>query len=100
MALGVIRGARWSRGWRAGLPIFWIGSRFKSRLGSKFRLRFLLYLCPVANSAMISTLTAHCQWKEETVREGTDHPTSYALAKKMKSLTLYTHGCPWASLRN
>src|SRR6218665_915042 len=49
---------------------------------------------------MMSTLTAHCQWEDETVRERTGHPPSYAEAKKVKSLTLHTHGCPRASLRD
>jgi len=49
---------------------------------------------PLANSSMMSTLTAHCQWKGETVRESSGHPTSYAVAKKMKSLTLHTCGYP------
>jgi len=49
---------------------------------------------------MMSTLTVHCQWEDETVREMTGHPPSYAEAKKMKSLTLYTHGCPRVSLRD
>ena len=52
------------------------------------------------NSAMMSTLTAHCQWEDETVRERTGHPPSYAVAKKMKLLTLHTHGCPRSSLRD
>ena len=43
---------------------------------------------PVANSAMMSTLTANCQWEDEMVWERTGHPPSYAEAKKMKSLTL------------
>src|SRR6218665_2719491 len=47
---------------------------------------------------MMSTLTAHCQWEDETVRERTCHPPSYAGAKKMKSITLHTHGCLRASL--
>ena len=55
---------------------------------------------PLANSAMTSTLTVHCQWEDETVRERTGHPPSYAEAKKMKSLTLHTHGCLRASLRD
>jgi len=46
------------------------------------------------------TLTAHCQWADENVMERTGHPPSYAEAKNMKSLTLYTHGCPRASLRD
>ena len=33
-------------------------------------------------------------------KERTGHPPSYAVAKKMKSLTLHTHGCPRASLRD
>src|SRR6218665_36552 len=68
------------------------GPGFKSRPGQKSGLRFLLHLCPLANSAMNSTLTAHCQWEVETVRERTGHQPSYAEAKKMKSLTLHTHG--------
>src|SRR6218665_3288234 len=47
---------------------------------------------------MMSTLTAHCHWEDKTVRERTGHPSSYAVAKKMKSLTLHTPGCPRASL--
>jgi len=45
---------------------------------------------PLDNSAMMSTLTAHCQWEDETVRERTGHKPSYDEAKKMKSLTLHT----------
>ena len=48
---------------------------------------------PLANSAMMSTLTLHCQWENEMVRERTGRLPSYAEAKKMKSLTLHTHGC-------
>ena len=66
----------------------------------KYGSRFLLHLRPLANSAIMSTLTARCPWKDETVRERTDHPPSYAEAKKMKSLTLHTHGCSRASLRD
>ena len=47
---------------------------------------------PLANSAMMSTRTVHCQWEGETVRERTGHPPSYGEAKKMKSLELNTHG--------
>src|SRR6218665_2480318 len=61
--------------------------------GQKFGSRFLLHRRPLANSAMMSPLTAHCQWEDETVRERTGQPPSYAEAKKMKSLTLHTHGC-------
>ena len=45
----------------------------------------------------MSTLTVHCRWEDETARERTGHPPSYAEAKKMKSLTLHTHGCLRAS---
>jgi len=57
----------------------------------------MFHLRPLANSAMMSTLNAHCQWEDETVRERTGHPSLYAAAKKMKSLTLHTHGCLRAS---
>ena len=56
-------------------------------------------LCPLANSAMMNTLTnvnIHCQWENEMVREGTDHQPWYAEAKKLKSLTFHTHGSPRA----
>src|SRR6218665_878827 len=76
------------------------GSGIKSRQGQKFDSRFLLHLRPLAKSAMMNTLTAHCQWEDKTVKERTCHPHSCAEAKKMKSLTLHTHGCPGASLRD
>ena len=62
--------------------------------------RFLFHLRPLANSDMMSTLTAYCQREDETVRKRICHPPSYAEAKKMKSLTLHTHGCLRASLRD
>jgi len=49
---------------------------------------------------MMSALTVHYQLEDETVRERIDHPPSYAEAKKMKSLTLHTHGCLRASFRD
>jgi len=49
---------------------------------------------PSSQLSYDSTLTTHCQWEDETVRERTGHPPSYAVAKKMESLTLYTNGCP------
>src|SRR6218665_2700844 len=75
-------------------------SGLKSRPGQKFGSRFLLHLHPLAYSAMMSTLTIHCQWEDEMVRETTGHPLSHAKAKKLKSLILHTHGCPRASLRD
>src|SRR6218665_535231 len=48
---------------------------------------------PLANSAIMSTLTVHCQWEDEAVRDRTGHPPSYAKAKKLKSLPNSSH--PW-----
>src|SRR6218665_1639646 len=45
------------------------GLEFKSPPGQKFGSRFLL-ACTLANSAMMSTLTVQCQWKDG----GTDIP--------------------------
>src|SRR6218665_1533516 len=73
---------------------------FKSGRGQKFGSRFLFLLRPLASSTVMSTLTAHCQWEDETVRERTGYPPSYAEAEKMESLTLHTHGCPRASLKD
>ena len=49
---------------------------------------------------MMSTLAIHCQWEDEMMRERNGHPPSYAGANKMKSLTLHTHSCIKASLRD
>jgi len=36
-------------------------------------------------------------WEDGTAREMTGvHPPSYAEAKKVKSLAIHIHGCPWA----
>ena len=51
------------------------GSGFKARAAISFQIS--APPVPLANSAMMSTLTAHCWWKYETVREGTGHPTSF-----------------------
>jgi len=48
----------------------------------------------------MSTLTTHCKWEDETVRERTGHPPSYVEAKKIKLLKLRTHGYPRGSLRD
>ena len=45
---------------------------------------------PIAKSAMMSALTIHC--KREDERKRTSHLPSFAETKKMKSLTLQTHG--------
>jgi len=47
----------------------------------------------------MSTLTVHHLWKDNMAREKIGHLPSYAETKKMKSLTLHTHDCPRASLR-
>ena len=76
------------------------GSGFKSRSGRRLYSRFLLLLRPLANSATMNMLTEHCQLGDEMARERTGHPPSSAVAKKIKSLTLHTHGCSWASLKD
>jgi hypothetical protein len=38
----------------------------------------------------MSTLTIHCRWEDYAARERTSHPTSYADAKKMMTLTHHT----------
>ena len=63
------------------------GLKFRPR--QEFVSRFLLHLRPLTNLAMTITLTVHYQWKDETVLERTDHPPSYAEAKKMKSPNPY-----------
>ena len=53
-------------------------SVLKSRTRQKFGSRlFLLHMSPLANSAMLSTLTARCQSEDETVKERTGRPPSY-----------------------
>jgi len=37
----------------------------------------------------MSTLTANCQWEDETVMEKTGHLPTYAETKKMKSLAVF-----------
>src|SRR6218665_489333 len=51
---------------------------------------------PLPNSAMMSTLTVHCQCEDKAARERT--LPSYAVAEKMKSLTLASlRGCSSSS---
>lgn len=45
------------------------------------------------NPAITSALTAHCRREEDAMREWTGHPTSYDQGKRVKFLTLLTHGC-------
>jgi len=47
---------------------------------------------------MMGTLNVHCLWEAETARERTGHPPPYVEAKRMKPITLHTHGLrDWAS---
>jgi len=68
-------------GVRGGLVVSVLDSGFKSRPGQKFGSTFLLHMHPLASSAMMSTLTVHCQWEDEPVSERISHPP-----KKLKSL--------------
>lgn len=54
-------------------------------------LTFVARLRPLANSVAMSTLTLHCRWDIQTVRERTGHriPAMPSVGK-MKSLTLRT----------
>src|SRR6218665_1922141 len=70
-------------------------SGFKSRPGQKLGSRFLLHLHPLANSATMSTLTVHCQWEDETERERTGHPPSYADAKNNSIYEVANTSYPW-----
>lgn len=47
------------------------------------------FLAPLANSA---TMAIDCRWEDESERERTGHTPSYAETKKIKLLTLHTHG--------
>jgi len=55
---------------------------------------------PPAPLSQLSTLTVCCQLKDQMVRDWSGYLLLYAVAKKMKSLALYTHGCSKASLRD
>jgi len=76
--------------------------RFGAQILARAEIWFKISASPVplANSAMMSTLTVHCHWKDEMVRERAGHPQSNAEAKKMKSLTPCAHGYPRASLKD
>ena len=76
------------------------GRGFKTPSGQKFASRFLLHLHSLTNSAILSTLTLRSRWEDETARERIGHPLAYTKAKKMKSLTLHTHGCLRTSLKD
>lgn len=46
---------------------------------------------------LCSASTAYFEREDETLRERTGHPPSYAEAKKMKALSHHTHGSPGSS---
>jgi hypothetical protein len=54
------------------------GQRLEPPLVQKFVSIFLLHLLAITNSAIMSALTVHGQWKDEMARVGTGHPSSYA----------------------
>src|SRR6218665_2257096 len=56
-------------------------------------LEISIPLPPIRQLSYYSTLMKHCRLEDEAARERSDHPPSYAKAKKMKSLRLDTHGC-------
>jgi len=74
------------------------GKGFKSQPGQKCLSIFLLHSHLIANSTRMNTLTVHYWWDDEMARERTGHSPSYAKVKKMKLLTLHTHGSLRASL--
>src|SRR5688572_3891703 len=53
---------------------------------------------PSAPSYKEYTGGIHVRWENETVRESSGHPPSYAEAKKIESLTLHTDGSLRTSL--
>ena len=64
------------------------GQGFKFPKGQKLVLRFMLYLCLLEKSVIMSAPTVPCWWEEdEMVKERTGHPPSFAEAKKMKLIT-------------
>jgi len=73
--------ARWS-----SLVVSLLDVRFGVKIPARAEIWFKISpnLCLLANSAVMSTLTAHCQWKDETVRERTGLLPSYTEAKKME----------------
>src|SRR6218665_3458804 len=93
----------WGERWSSALVVELLFERFEDQIPARAEIWFGVSApsaLTIANSAMMSTLTVHCQCQDETVRERTGNPPSYAEAKKMKSLTLHTYGCLRASLRN
>jgi len=63
--------------------------------------RFLLAPpTPLSLSVMMSTLTIHCLWEGEMVRERTGHRPSSAEVKKIKLLALHALDCLSAILRD
>ena len=80
--------------------ISWLGmlNSVLVRLSNPHKAEIFREFCSTCvNLAVMSTLTVHRlytgRWKGERVRERFGHPPLFAEAKKMKSLTIHTHGC-------
>lgn len=75
---------------RLGCAVVW---RLSCQLKTVICVRNSAPSAPLANSTMSSTATMLYRWEDEMTRESTDHPPSYAKAKRIKLLTLHTlHG--------
>ena len=74
-----------------------IGSLFKSLTWANVWMETSAPPAPLANSFMMNTLTAYCQWEDETARERTGRPLSCAKAKNRQSLMLYGNGYLFSS---
>ena len=69
-------------------------SLFQTPTEAEIGSRFLFHLHPLAISAIMRTLTLHCQCGIQIARETNGNPSSYGEAKKMKLLTLHiNYGC-------
>src|SRR6218665_153303 len=82
-------------GVHSGLVVSMLDMNFEVQILAKEEI-FIEISAPSAPLSQLSYgeyTDAHCLWEDETVRERTGHPHSYTVAKKMKSLTLHTHGC-------
>ena len=65
--------------------------RFGAQIPSRVDIWFENFALSAGPAPLaISTMTIRCQWEDETAKDKTGHPPSYAEAKKMNSLTLRT----------
>src|SRR6218665_1512649 len=59
---------------------------------------WIVISAPSASPSQLSfPLTLLCSYEIETARKRTGHLASYVDVKKIKSLTIHTHGCPRAT---